>query len=194
MSEACCCARPPPGARRTTDSAEGYLNRYRSGWGAAAAACKAFADETVRRRGKPLNGQPAIPLAELPVPVPVSRFLWPFVRAPLPARPACWAAPWSSVDAVQLRKATQLAVHGRHSVSLSSLRSKAALCRAAHGLASHRRRLMAGSVSGALQGSTPARPCSGCSTLYPWHRHQPCCQAPHGLPCTRQSFTVYVKP
>lgn len=66
--------------KRATTSAEGYLNRYRNGWAASAAATKAFVDETVRRRGKPVAGKPAIPLAELPVPMPISRFLWPFVR------------------------------------------------------------------------------------------------------------------
>ncbi|BDA48817.1 probable pH-interacting protein at C-terminar half [Coccomyxa sp. Obi] len=71
-------SKPPPTEKRATTSAEGYLNRYRNGWAASAAATKAFVDETVRRRGKPVAGKPAIPLAELPVPVPISRFLWPF--------------------------------------------------------------------------------------------------------------------
>jgi hypothetical protein len=60
-------------------SAEGYLNKYRNGWSASAAAVKAWVDETVRRRGKPIGGKPPIPLSELPVSVPISRFLWPFV-------------------------------------------------------------------------------------------------------------------
>ncbi len=67
--------------KRAMTSAEGYLNRYRNGWAASSAATKAFVDETVRRRGKPVGGKPAIPLAELPVPVPISRFLWPFVSS-----------------------------------------------------------------------------------------------------------------
>ena len=71
--------------KRATTSAEGYLNRYRNGWAASAAATKAFVDETVRRRGKPVAGKPAIPLADLPVPMPISRFLWPFVRLPPPS-------------------------------------------------------------------------------------------------------------
>ena len=65
--------------KRLTSSAEGYLNRYRNGWGASAVATKAWVDETIRRRGKPVGGQPAIPVGDLPVPVPISRFLWPFV-------------------------------------------------------------------------------------------------------------------
>ena len=60
-------------------SAEGYLNRYRNGWGASSAATKAWVEEMVRRRGKPLGGQAPVPLVDLPVPVPISRFLWPFV-------------------------------------------------------------------------------------------------------------------
>jgi hypothetical protein len=63
-------------------SAEGYLNRYRNGWSASAAAVKAYVDETVRRRGKSIGGKPPVPLSELPVSIPISRFLWPFVRAP----------------------------------------------------------------------------------------------------------------
>lgn len=58
------------------------MNRYRNGWAASSAATKAYVDETVRRRGKPVGGKPAISLAELPVPMPISRFLWPFVRSP----------------------------------------------------------------------------------------------------------------
>ena len=73
------CARA---GRRTTASAEGYLNRYRNGWGAASGAARFLLDETVRRRGKPVGGVPAMPLAELPLPVPISRFAWPIVRAP----------------------------------------------------------------------------------------------------------------
>ena len=65
-------------------SAEGYLNRYRNGWSASAAAVKAYVDEIVRRRGKPMAGRPPIPLSELSVPVPISRFLWPFVRSSSP--------------------------------------------------------------------------------------------------------------
>lgn len=60
-------------------SAEGYLNRYRNGWAASSAATKAWVEEMVRRRGKPLGGQAPVPLVDLPVPVPISRFLWPFV-------------------------------------------------------------------------------------------------------------------
>lgn len=56
------------------------MNRYRNGWSASSAATKQFVDEQVRRRGKPKDGVPAIPLAELPVPVPLSRFQWPLVR------------------------------------------------------------------------------------------------------------------
>ena len=66
--------------KRLLTSAEGYLNRYRNGWAASAAAVKAWVDEAVRRRGKPVGGQAPVPLNELPVPVPISRFLWPFVR------------------------------------------------------------------------------------------------------------------
>lgn len=82
--------------KRTTDSAEGYLNRYRNGWATSAAAVKAWADETVRRRGKPLHGQPAVPLAELPVPVPTSRFQWPFVRRPLFSPAPCADLGWAA--------------------------------------------------------------------------------------------------
>ena len=65
--------------KRALTSAEGYLNRYRNGWGASAGAVKAWVDEAARRRGKPLPGQAPVPVHELPVPVPISRFLWPFV-------------------------------------------------------------------------------------------------------------------
>ena len=65
--------------KRLLTSAEGYLNRYRNGWAASAAAVKAWVDEAARRRGKPVGGQAPVPLNELPVPVPTSRFLWPFV-------------------------------------------------------------------------------------------------------------------
>ena len=65
--------------KRALTSAEGYLNRYRNGWATSAAAVKAWVDEMVRRRGKPLGGQAPVPLNEMPVPVPISRFLWPFV-------------------------------------------------------------------------------------------------------------------
>ncbi len=56
------------------------MNRYRNGWPAASAAAKAVVDEQVRRRGKPKDGVPAIPLAELAMPVPMSKFQWPLVR------------------------------------------------------------------------------------------------------------------
>ncbi len=69
--------------KRLLTSAEGYLNRYRNGWAASAAAVKAWVDEAVRRRGKPVGGQAPVPLNELPVPVPISRFLWPFVSPAL---------------------------------------------------------------------------------------------------------------
>ena len=65
--------------KRLLTSAEGYLNRYRNGWAASAAAVKSWVDEAVRRRGKPVGGQAPVPLNELPVPVPISRLLWPFV-------------------------------------------------------------------------------------------------------------------
>ena len=71
--------------KRLLTSAEGYLNRYRNGWSASAAAVKAWVDEAARRRGKPVGGQAPVPLNELPVPVPISRFLWPFVSPPAPA-------------------------------------------------------------------------------------------------------------
>lgn len=77
----------------TTSSAEGYMNRYRNGWSASSAATKQFVDEQVRRRGKPKDGVPAIPLAELPVPIPLSRFQWPLVRPCLPHGLFCDAAP-----------------------------------------------------------------------------------------------------
>lgn len=77
--------------KRFTTGAEGYLNRYRNGWSASSAAIKAYVDETVRRRGKPVGGKPAVPLAELPVPVPISRFLWPFVR------PSSFTSPYVSL-------------------------------------------------------------------------------------------------
>lgn len=70
--------------KRALTSAEGYLNRYRNGWATSAAAVKAWVDEMVRRRGKPLGGQAPVPLNEMPVPVPISRFLWPFVSSPAP--------------------------------------------------------------------------------------------------------------
>ena len=79
--EVSCCAE-----KRALTSAEGYLNRYRNGWATSAAATKAWVDEMVRRRGKPLGGQAPIPLNEMPVAVPISRFLWPFVsHHPLPS-------------------------------------------------------------------------------------------------------------
>ena len=62
--------------------AEGYVNRYRNSWTAAVAATKTFVDDMSRRRGRPPAGAPrvSISMAELPVPVPLSRFQWPSVR------------------------------------------------------------------------------------------------------------------
>ena len=61
-------------------SAEGYVNRYRNSWTAAVAATKTFVDDMARKRGRPpAGGRVAIPMADLPVPVPLSRFLWPSV-------------------------------------------------------------------------------------------------------------------
>ena len=61
-------------------SAEGYINSYRNAWGAATAAARQAYDDAVRRRGRPVAGRPSIPLSELAVPVPLSRFVWPTVR------------------------------------------------------------------------------------------------------------------
>lgn len=62
-----------------TATAELYLNRYRNAWGAMTVAAKQAYDDAVRRRGRPAAGRPAIPLSELAVPLPLSRFLWPSV-------------------------------------------------------------------------------------------------------------------
>ena len=61
--------------------AEGYANRYRNSWTAAVAATKTLVEEVSRRRGRPPAGAPrvSISMADLPVPVPLSRFQWPSV-------------------------------------------------------------------------------------------------------------------
>jgi hypothetical protein len=53
---------------------ESYINRYRNGWGAAAAAARALMDEA-RRRRKSVPG--ALPVSEMPVPLPMKAFAWP---------------------------------------------------------------------------------------------------------------------
>ncbi|KAA6424010.1 MAG: enhancer of isoform C [Trebouxia sp. A1-2] len=60
-------------------SAEGYVNRYRNSWTAAVAATKTFVDDMARKKGRPPAGgvRVSIPMADLPVPVPLSRFQWP---------------------------------------------------------------------------------------------------------------------
>ncbi len=62
-------------------SAEGYVNRYRNSWTAAVAATKTFVDDMARKKGRPPAGgaRVSIPMADLPVPVPLSRFQWPSV-------------------------------------------------------------------------------------------------------------------
>ena len=37
-------------------------------------------NDAVKRRGRPAAGQVSVPLAELPFPLPLSRFQWPQVR------------------------------------------------------------------------------------------------------------------
>ena len=65
-------------------SAEGFLNRYRNSWSAAYHAHKAMIEELTRRRGRPAAGAaPTVPVSELALPVPLSRFPWPMVRSPL---------------------------------------------------------------------------------------------------------------
>ena len=62
-------------------SAEGFLNRYRNSWNAAYHAHKAMIEELSRRRGRPAAGvAPTVPVSELALPVPLSRFQWPMVR------------------------------------------------------------------------------------------------------------------
>ena len=62
-------------------SAEAYLNRYKNGWSAASQAAKQLFEDCQRRRGRqPAGAPPLMPLAEVPVPVPISRFAWPTVR------------------------------------------------------------------------------------------------------------------
>ena len=64
-------------------SAEGFLNRYRNSWSAAYHAHKAMIEELSRRRGRPAAGAaPTMPVSELALPVPLSRFQWPMVRRP----------------------------------------------------------------------------------------------------------------
>ena len=61
-------------------SAEGYVNRYRNSWTAAVAATKTFVEDMSRKRGRPpAGGRVSIPMADLPVPVPLSKFQWPSV-------------------------------------------------------------------------------------------------------------------
>ena len=61
-------------------SAEGYVNRYRNSWTAAVAATKTFVEDMSRKRGRPpVGGRVSIPMADLPVPVPLSKFQWPSV-------------------------------------------------------------------------------------------------------------------
>ena len=68
-------------AAATTATAENYMNRYRNAWGAATAAARQLYDDALRRRGgRATVGRAAVPLAELAVPVPLSRFVWPLVR------------------------------------------------------------------------------------------------------------------
>ena len=65
-------------------SAEGFLNRYRNSWSAAYHAHKAMLEELSRRRGRPAAGAaPTVPVSELALPVPLSRFQWPMVRRSL---------------------------------------------------------------------------------------------------------------
>ena len=65
-------------------SAEGYVNRYRNSWTAAVAATKTFVDDMARKKGRPpAGGRVSIPMADLPVPVPLSRFQWPSVSCHL---------------------------------------------------------------------------------------------------------------
>ena len=53
-----------------------YTNRYRNGWTAAAAVARQALDEA-KRPGRKQRSASAIPYADMPQPVPVSRFQWP---------------------------------------------------------------------------------------------------------------------
>ncbi|KAL3131285.1 hypothetical protein ABBQ38_000578 [Trebouxia sp. C0009 RCD-2024] len=69
---------PPPVKVLASLSAEGYVNRYRNSWTAAVAATKTFVEDMSRKKGRPpAGGRVTIPMADLPVPVPLSRFQWP---------------------------------------------------------------------------------------------------------------------
>jgi len=61
------------------------VNRYRNSWTAAVAATKTFVDDMARKKGRPPAGgaRVSIPMADLPVPVPLSRFQWPSVSKTL---------------------------------------------------------------------------------------------------------------
>lgn len=63
-------------------SAEAYSNRYKNAWTASSMAAKQFYDDCSKRRGRPpsTGGHLLVPLSEVPVPVPISRFLWPQAR------------------------------------------------------------------------------------------------------------------
>lgn len=64
-------------------AAETYVNRYKQGWVASSQVAQQYFNECSKKGRKTLaNAAPSIPLSEIPLPVPISRFIWPQVRSP----------------------------------------------------------------------------------------------------------------
>lgn len=62
-----------------------YTNRYRNGWAASAAVARQALDDA-RRPGRKQKPAAAVPYADMPQPVPVSRFQWPQPQARVTSR------------------------------------------------------------------------------------------------------------
>lgn len=80
--------RPWPAPAEGATGPEAYSNRYRNGWGSAAVAVKSTVEDAKKRKLKgglrvPTGTCGQIPVPELPVPLPLSRFQW----VQIPGRP-----------------------------------------------------------------------------------------------------------
>lgn len=61
-------------------TAEGYVNKYHGSWRARHNELQKQLDEAMRRKGRPKKGaEPARIPSLMPLPVPLSGFLWPQV-------------------------------------------------------------------------------------------------------------------
>ena len=104
-----------------------YTNRYRNGWTAAVAVARQALDDA-RRPGRKQRSASAIPYADMPQPVPVSRFQWPqpqvwhSVLLGATSTPGlCMTQTWTSVAAMVWARCTLHTFLRRCDVQVSTL-------------------------------------------------------------------------